>query len=252
MTLSDMNRILTLLTIFATTLIVGFGSYAQRPRLSHVHPDMAKIKEASTDPASEFYFPRLMNKFFENDTSMTAEQYQYFYYGAIFQEDYDPYRISPFENEVKQLGPTYLKRDHLSKGECRRIISVAEKVLGDNPLDLRQLNYMVYAYKSLEKVNMAKIWASKLNKLLLTIASSGTGDNPESAWVVAYQAHEYDFFNLSGTQVTVTGSEFVEPYYEKVTVKVGKKDPKESEHYFDLHHMLEQYYLKHPEELEQQ
>lgn len=213
---------------------------------------MAKIKEASTDPTSQFYFPRLMDKFFENDTSMTAEQYRYFYYGAIFQEDYDPYRPSPFENEVKQLGPVYLKRDHLSKGECKRIISVAEKVLGDNPLDLRQLNYMVYAYKSLGKVNIANIWASKLNNLLLTIASSGTGNDPENAWVVTYQTHEYDFFNLSGSQVTVTGSEFVEPYYEKVTIKVGKKDPKESDHYFNLHHMLEQYYLKHPEELERQ
>ena len=247
-----MNRILTLFTIFATTLIAGLGAYAQRPHLSHVHPDMAKIKEASTDPASQFYFPRLMDRFFENDTSMTAEQYRYFYYGAIFQKDYDPYRPSPFENEVKQLGPTYLKRDHLSPGECKRIISVAEKVLGDNPLDLRQLNYMVYAHKCLGKVNIANICASKLNNLLLTIASSGTGDSPESAWVVAYQTHEYDFFNLSGTQVTVTGSEFVEPYYEKVTVKVGKKEPKESDHYFNLHHMLEQYYLKHPEELERQ
>ncbi len=247
-----MNRILTLLTILTATLIAGFGSYAQRPRLTHSHPDMAKIKEASTDPTSQFYFPRLMDKFFENDTSMTAEQYRYFYYGAIFQEDYDPYRPSPFENEVKQLGPIYLKRDHLSKGECKRIISVAEKVLGDNPLDLRQLNYMVYAYKSLGKVNIANIWASKLNNLLLTIASSGTGNDPENAWVVTYQTHEYDFFNLSGSQVTVTGSEFVEPYYEKVTIKVGKKDPKESDHYFNLHHMLEQYYLKHPEELERQ
>ena len=247
-----MNKILALLTILAATMLAGVGAQAQRPRLAHEHPDMAKIKAASTDPSSRYYFPRLMDKFFENDSTMTAEQYRYFYYGAMFQEDYDPYRPSPFEQEVKLLGPTYLKRDHLTQSECKRIISTAEKVLGDNPLDLRQLNYMVYAYKALGKVNIANIWASKLNNLLLTIASSGTGDSAESAWVVVYQAHEYDFFNLSGAAVTVTGSEFVEPYYEKVSVSVGKKDPKTSDHYFDLHHMLEQYYLKHPEEIERQ
>ena len=248
-----MNKILTLITILAVSMLADIGAAGQRPRMTHSHPDMTEIKKQSTDPASPYYYPKLLSRFMtNNDSSMTVKEYQYLYYGTMFQEDYDPYRMSPFENEVKQLAPVYLKREHLSKGECRRIISLAEKVLGDNPLDLRQIDYLVYAYKQSGKVNIANIWASKLNNLLLTIASSGTGDDTENAWVVVYQSHEYDFFNLSGATVVVTGSEFVEPYYEKVTVSVGKKDVKTSSHYFDLHHMLEQYYLKHPEELEKQ
>ena len=58
-------------------------------------PDLEAIAAASVDENSKFFYPRLLKAFMANDTTMTPEEFQYFYYGTMFQEDYDPYREAP-------------------------------------------------------------------------------------------------------------------------------------------------------------
>lgn len=218
-----------------------------RPATKAEHPDFADIKKQSTDPASQYYYPKLLKMFLSNDTVMTDEDYKYFYYGTMFQEDYNPYRPNPFEEELRQTTPLYFKQQNLTRAECAQIENLARKSLENNPVDLSQLMYRVYVYERNRKYNLAKIWKHKLDHLLLTIANSGTGNSPEEAWAVVYPRHEFDFFNLSGG--SVEAQEFVPPYYEHLTVR-NKKGDKTAEHYFDLHHLLEQYYLKHPEDVQ--
>lgn len=208
-------------------------------------PDYAAIQAETNDPSSRYHYPKLLKMFMSNDTVMTDDDYRYFYYGTMFQEDYDPYRADPFEAEQKELEPLYFKQEHLTRAERTAIENLARKSLENNPLNLRQLMYRVYVYEQNKKYNLAKIWKHKLDHLLLTIASSGTGDSPAEAWAVVYPRHEFDFFNLSGG--SVLDQQFQPPYYERLTVR-NKKGDKTTEHYFDLHHMLEQYYLKHPDE----
>lgn len=209
-------------------------------------PDMDAIKRESTDPQSKYYYPKLLKMFMSNDTVMTADDYRYFYYGTMFQEDYNPYRVNPYEKEEKQIEPLYFKKESLTRAERASIEDLARRSLANDPLNLRQLMYRVYVYEQNKKFNLAKIWKHKLDHLLLTIASSGTGASPEEAWVVVYPRHEFDFFNLSGG--SVESQEFQPPYYEKLQVR-NKKGDRLDTHYFSLHHLLEQYYLKHPNEL---
>lgn len=208
-------------------------------------PDMDKIRQESTDPQSNYYYPKLLKMYLSNDTVMTDDDYKYFYYGTMFQEDYNPYRTNKYQDEAKKMESLYLKQEHLTRAERKEIEELARKSIEDNPLDLRQLMYRVYVYEQNKKYNLAKIWKHKLDKILMTIAKSGDGNSPETAWVVAYPRHEFDFFNISGG--SVTSQEFQPPYYDKLTVR-NKKGDKESEHYFNLHILLEQYYLKHPDE----
>ena len=105
--------------------------------------------------------------------------------------------------------------------------------------------YRVYVLEQNRKVNLAKIWRRKLDKILMTIARSGDGTKPETAWVVVYPRHEFEFFNLSGG--SVTNQQFQPPYFDKLTVS-NKNGNETQDYYFNLHTMLEQYYLKHPEE----
>ena len=55
-------------------------------------PDLEAIRTATIDETSQYYYPTLLKKFMANDTTMDDVDFQYFYYGAFFQEDYDPYR----------------------------------------------------------------------------------------------------------------------------------------------------------------
>lgn len=230
--------------IIVTSLLVCAGTAMARKAIP-VHPDMQKIKTESTNPASKFYYPKLLRQFLSNDTVMTDEDYRYFYYGTLFQEDYDPYRPYPFKKELEQTRPLYFKQENLTRAERTQIENLAKRSLENNPLDLSQLMYRVYVYEKNRKYNLAKIWKHKLDHLLLTIAGSGSGDSKENAWVVVYPSHEFEFFNIAGG--SVLSQDFEPPYYEKLKVRHKNSDTT-TEHYFNLHHMLEQYYAKHPEE----
>lgn len=224
----------------------AYARTATKVRVTTAHPDFDRIKAETLNPESQYYYPKLLKSFLSNDTTMTDDGYHYLYYGTMFQEDYNPYRPNPFQAELKATEPLYFKHGTHSRSEKRQIRELAVKMLANNPLHLTQLMYLVYSYEQEGKFNHAKIWKHKLDHLLLTISRSGTGADPEHAFVVVYPSHEFDFFNLSG--VTVESQAFQEPYYEKVTVRApGQSESRE--YWFDLHHVLEQYYLKHPSDM---
>lgn len=237
------HRFIYTLLITLTMAAGAFSASAATPQ----KPDLEKIKAESLNPQSQYYYPKLLKMFMSNDTLMTDQDYRYFYYGTLFQEDYNPYRAYPYEQELEQTRSLYFKQEDLTRAERAQIEQLAKKSLENNPLDLSQLMYRVYVYEKNKKYNLAKIWKHKLDHLLLTIASSGTGDDPENAWVIVYPSHEFEFFNLSGG--SVESKEFLPPYYESLTVR-NRKGDKTSTHYFNLHQLLQQYYMKHPDELD--
>ena len=226
-------------------LISFFAVAANAANKLDIHkPDLEKIKKETLDPRSKHTYAKLLNKFMSNDTIMTTEDFEYFYYGTLFQEDYDPYRPAYDQAELERVSPLYYKTSH-SRAELEQMETYAKKALEDNPLDLVQLKNLIFVYEKKQKVNLAKIWKNKLNHLLLAIAQSGTGADPDNAWTVVYPKHEFEFLNISG--LVVEGSEFQAPYYEKINIKTkSEKDP--SAYYFNLQPVLEQYYKKHPSE----
>lgn len=207
-------------------------------------PDLEKIKAETTNPHSKWHYPKLLKKFMSNDTIMDNADFEYFYYGTLFQEDYDPYRTPYDQAELEKVTPLYYQASH-TRSELDQMQMYAQKALADNPLDLVQLKNLIFVYEKKQKVNLAKIWKNKLNHLLLTIAESGTGVDTDNAWFIVYPKHEFEFLNLNG--IMVEGSEFQAPYYEKFNVK-AKSDKDPSVYFFNLQPVLEQYYQKHPSE----
>lgn len=208
-------------------------------------PDMAAIAAASVDETSQYYYPKLLKSFMANDTTMTATDFQYFYYGTMFQEDYDPYREAPNPALLQELMPIYAKTKR-TRADRGKMLDYAMQVLDDNPIDLRQLTNRIYVYEQNGKYDLAKIWQYKLNHLLLVIAASGTGTDPDNAFIVVYPQHEYDFLNLS--KLTATSQRFEPPYYDYIEVGTAdKQDPKG--YYFNISELLHQYFDKHPGEI---
>ena len=238
-----MKRILTLA---AATLALAASCLAAKPgaRAELGRPDLDAIEKATTDPASKYYYPRLYESFMKNDTLMTADEFQYFYYGTFFQEDYDPYRETPNQALLNELLPIYAKEKR-TRADREKMLDYAMQVLDDNPVDLRQLTNRIYVYEQNRKYDLAKIWQYKLNHLLLVIAASGTGTDAENAFIVVYPQHEYDFLNLSGR--TAKSQRFEPPYYDYIAVKAKGKAA--DGYYFNIDELLRQYFLKHPSEL---
>lgn len=209
-------------------------------------PDLEQIKKATLDPTSPYYFQKLKKKYESSDTVMTNEEFRHFYLGYMFQEDFDPYRVSKFTSVTDNLRA---KTSHTPQ-EIDTISKYAKLALADNPFDLRQMSFLVHVLKEKRKDMTAKIWEYRLEHLLGAIKSTGTGENIENAWYVISPMHEYDMVQLLGYEAT--DAQFIEPGYDYLTVvpeassKI-RRDKVQPGFYFNIIVPQEQYDLKHPD-----
>lgn len=203
--------------------------------------DLAEIKASVTDPASPYYFPRLMKRFQENETIMTTDDYRYLYLGTMFQEDYNPYRRSIY---AERVNPLTFKEKH-SRAELDSMISYTTLALDDTPFDINQMNFLIYALREKGKVNIANIWQYRLNRLLEAIVSTGTGADTAGAWYVIYPRDEATIINLSSKKVQSLKPSFVEPYYDCIEVTDGQG--RQQQYYFNIKTVLEEFNRKNPE-----
>ena len=238
-----MHRIIHILTL-TFLLATGLSAGSQvLPQLKREKPDMEQIKRETFDHSSPYYYPRLMKEFQRNDTAMKIDKYRRLYLGYIFQEDYDPYRSS---ERSLNYAATLTKAKKLTRQECDSVIVYAEAALADNPFNLGEMVMLINALRGKGKNNLANIWQYKLNYLLMAIVSTGTGEDEENAWYVIEPQHEYVLLNMMNR--TVADHVFYDPSFEYITVK----DPAGKDaggYYFNIGPLLEQYYLKHPDEL---
>lgn len=214
-------------------------------------PDLEAIRVATLDPQSKMYYPKLIKKFNLNDTIMTADEYRHLYLGYMFQEDYDPYRESPYSS----ITDAYRNKTSHTKEEIDTIRKYAELTLMDNPFDLRQMSLLVHVLKERRKDMSAKIWEYRLEHLLGAIKSTGTGENEDNAWFVIYPAHEYDMVQLMGYHAV--DAEFIEPGFDYLKVEPEEetsrrlRDNVQKGFFFDVRQIHQQYELKHPDDIEE-
>lgn len=220
---------------------------ANKRKITVQKPDLDYIQKETLNPKSKFYFPELKKKYDRNDTIMTNEEFRMFYLGYMFQEDYDPYRKSEYEDKTDELR---MKQQH-SKEERELIREYATLALQDNPFDLRQMSFLIHVLREMGKNMSAKIWEFRLENLLGAIKSTGTGESPEDAWFVIYPVHEYDLIGLMGYEAT--DADYIEPGYDYLSVvpdaatqRRVKGTPAKG-FYFNVAVPQAQYELKHPE-----
>lgn len=238
-----MKKIITVISalmLLAITWQVSGAPSATEGKGMAVPPDFDEIRREVQNPSSRYYYPKLMAEYERNETIMNLEDYRHLYYGAIFQEDFNPYRQSEASRKNESL---YYKNGH-TRAELDSIISYAREALADNPFHLSQMNFLVYALRARGKVNLANIWQFRLNHLLEAIASSGTGLDKEHAWYVIDPRHEYNIINFQNA--VVKEQTYEEPYFERMDVE--KNNGKETAtYYFNIRNLLEEYYRKFPE-----
>lgn len=210
--ISPMKPLYTLLAVVATAIAGVVLTSAAKAPMKPEMPDMERIAAEVSDPSSKYYYPDLMRRYEANETIMGLDEYRHLYLGYVFQEDYDPYRHSEYSKMVEDQ---YYKTKH-TKAECDTIIKYAELSLNDNPFDLRQINFLIYALREKRKNNMANIWQYRLNHLLAAIVSTGSGVDKDNAWYVINPQHEYYILNLLGR--VAEGQEYVAPYYDYIKV----------------------------------
>lgn len=267
---------ITILTLLAVLLAAPYA-FAQK-KLKVEAPDLTKIKEATLDPASKFYYPKLQKLYQTNDTVMTPEEFRYLYFGSMYQEDYNPYRKSDYSDRTDsllnlnrkalesrdstmqankrrnigtyELNLLYKKAHSQTLREQKEIVKLAEMSLKDNPFDIQSMYMLSRLLQDMGKPMSARIWDYRLENLLGAIISSGSGKSKDDPFVVVSPDHEYFLLEVLGYDVD--DYSFIEPGYDYLKVHPADSSRIPSSKtpagfYFDVRPLIEQYNLKFPE-----
>lgn len=152
--------------------------------------DFDKIKTQTTDENSPFYYDSLLVKYFnfqedpqfEYDT-LTAEEFDYLYYGAVFQPFFNP--GDETENESKFL-------DLYKENKFKEAIPFGEKGVKENPVNLSLIHKLALCGNYTEDKTIFWNYFRLMIPLIKSIKKSGDGQSESSAYVVISGNDEYE------------------------------------------------------------
>lgn len=176
--------------LFTLLLALSFThSYCQKI----LTVDLDKIKARIENKNSGFYYPVLLQKFDEGDSTLTPEEYEAIYYGSTFQDNYNPYGMSMISE--KFMNP-------YKAGRYKEALPFGLNELKDNPVNLKLTFKILICYHELGMTKEERIFARRYYSLLNVIYNSGNGSSIENAMVVISISDEYEILKDSQLQMT--------------------------------------------------
>lgn len=217
------NKII-ILSLFAFGVLTPCIADAQRV------PDDKEIFEQIINSDSPYYYPSLMIRYNTGDTTLTADDYYYLYYGFPFSDNYRPLR--PISSEDKVLDIFARSQDSPTYDDMMDIIRYATETMKADPFGPRNLNFLVYAYGAVGDTVNERINYDRMTKVLETIEASGSGRTEKSPMYIIRLSHATDV--LASYSLSIVKRLVVSRTTEYVTVEdaEGKQLPKG--YYFDF------------------
>lgn len=136
-------------------------------------PVESDIKARIEDPASEQYYPNLRLRYEQADSTLTAEDYHYLYYGYAYQPQYRPLETNPALDRFLRNARTAERRRtrrHRPAGRHRG----GTEALEADPFSPQVLNFLSFAHAQRGDTAQAAAYRDKMNLVLATIESSAT------------------------------------------------------------------------------
>jgi hypothetical protein len=161
---------------------------------AYTRVDFKQIRSAVAKKKSALYYPVLFDRYQNNDTTLTREEFRYLYYGFTFQEEYQPYAIHDAEDAVSNR----LKKDTLTVADFSIIYSQCREILELHPFRTRFLLVAAVACSQMGNAEEATLYYYKYHSILSAILSSGDGATEQSAWSIAFISDEYELIRLLG------------------------------------------------------
>lgn len=189
-------------------------------------PDYDKIEKNIKEKDSNLFYELLMKRYKEADSTMTLKEKRHLYYGYQFDEKYSPYSRSDFSDSLRVV----LNKKSLDSLDFTNIVTFTNKILEENPFDLRAINYQLFA---LEKKSDTASFNKKVIQLYIivdSLLSSGTGKSKEDSFYVLFTSHEYDLLSILGFKFG--GSQSLIEHYDYLTLE--KNEANIEGLYFDV------------------
>ncbi|MDR0873745.1 MAG: DUF4919 domain-containing protein [Prevotellaceae bacterium] len=135
------------------------------------HNDFNILLEKSKDKTSEYYYPKLLERFNANDSTLTHKDIITLLIGFTANENYKPYKTIEKEREILNL---------VSDKKYEKAIVECDKLLKTNPVNFAALMEKGFAYMKLNKPEFS-FHRDKTMKIVYAImwwSGDGTIDRP--------------------------------------------------------------------------
>jgi len=199
----------TLLTIISLILAVS-GIAQEKPIITPVNYD--SVQAAVTNAEKDTYYPKLLKRFNQFDTSLTLNDYRLLYYGFAFEAGYAPY----YDNGTREIVPLIKDRRY------DKALEVCDKILSTNPASISTNSYKSFVLMNMAENDSSRRYAIRVRNLINAILSSGDGLTCETGFKVIYVSDEY----------TLLRDVFeVEPLFRRTTPPCDKFNIPKSKNY---------------------
>ena len=203
-------------------------------------PVESDIKARIEDPASEQYYPNLRLRYEQADSTLTAEDYHYLYYGYAYQPQYRPLETNPALDRFYET-LARLNVDAPADTDLLAVIEAGTEALEADPFSPQVLNFLSFAHAQRGDTAQAAAYRDKMNLVLATIESSGDGLTEETPWHILMYAHAFDL--LAAKNIPVRESSIISRTVEYIP-RVKKDEKGVKGYYFDYGRI----YWKKPEQ----
>jgi len=153
-----------------------------------------KIKKEIKKKKSAFYYPDLLQRYHDLDTTLTVEDFRHLYYGYTFQKGYTPYGTPALQDSLIN----YLSRPELLRAEYEVAARIGGELLQANPFRLRETFITAVSYEMAGNLRMSGIYFDLYAKQVDAIMSTGDGLSTNSAFVVIHIRDEYELLEILG------------------------------------------------------
>ncbi len=157
------------------------------------------IRVEVLDAASVDYYPVLFERYQKGDTTLNLQNYRQLYYGFVFDSRYSPRQVNELEDQTLEF--IHLNAEMMDSTRAVQLIELAQGALVQEPFNIEMLNLLCYGYSIVQNNEQLTQNLYKLNGILESILSSGTGIELEDPWVVLYREDIADILSFMGGEV---------------------------------------------------
>jgi len=215
------KNFLTILTVFFLTIKLYGQDF-------DYHRDFKDFLIKSKDINSEYFYPKLLERFNSNDSTLTNKHVIALQIGFTANKNYKPYQTIEKEREILNL---------VADGKYDKAIIECDKLLKTNPVNFTALMEKAFAYMNLNNPD-SLIYREKTLKIVNSIMWSGDETIDKPYFVLSpIDGQTLIKYILGGSIGTMGSGRDKHGYF--IDILEMKKEDENSTKYFIIQHAID-------------